>query len=437
MRKIINIDNEALKKTRRINVKELVFHDGYIIVRSLRVECDSSRSIYNLVKHKIDKDFEVQLFSPAELFINIVLLRRICQELDDIYKNRYNDKHNENELPAYLIDFYDGYYVYDGIKTDYSESRLKYNAFKRLPNLPNAHIRLRDKSLTFLPLMKKLQEYAELTDAPDIKAYFSEKFMQIGPNKGLRIETSGNFKFLQESYKYLPDSFVRNYIDNGNDLNELPLYIFNIDSVKMGEVIHSNLDRVEWVSSYDQLFGADNLPDSKLEELINRMKSDDAITSFIQLVQNSLVYTPVAIDGKNHSFTIKIDFTEIVQRSGHGLSAKCRFKSEPASLLINPTDNSFMLLSGNTKRSAIIFKGEYEKWQIIAFFLYSYYSSDCRYKRLYLPISLLNKLGLVGAYRAYRIKAYDSFVKGKWFVVRHITNNIQNTYQLIGEEFHN
>lgn len=77
--------------------------------------------------------------------------------------------------------------------------------------------------LLLSPLLDELERCEKQTSHKDIKAYFSEKDMQLGVNGDcLRVETSGNFQFLRHSYQYLPNGFVRDYIDKGCDLNELP-----------------------------------------------------------------------------------------------------------------------------------------------------------------------------------------------------------------------
>ena len=405
----------------------LDFRDEYILFEDVRINCKKSKRHFNSVKNRTNECIRLQLFSSEQIFVSNVTLRRICQLLDNLYYG--NKEIQKNQISASSIDFYDGYLLYNGKRIDCNKSRFKYNAFKKLSQMPNPHYLEENDLLLLNDLLDKLREYDELTSAPTIKAYFSEKIMQLGPNYGLRVEMSGDFSFLRYSYKMLPESFVREYIDKGCDLNELPLYILHVNSESVEHVITPVLNTFNQINAYEYLFEVGNLPDRKINELLIQMKEETAKKTFIKTMQRSMIFSPVTIDSAFVGFTIKILFDEWVQNGGSSMKENCSFKPEKSNLLVDLKHQKILMRSNSKKRSAILFHYATSNWQMVVYFLLSYYSSECRYKRSYLPLSILKAIGINRITKVYKTGNINSYISGNWFAISNKCNKIQQRYQ--------
>lgn len=416
-----------LWKVEEVQVKELDFHDGFIMRDNVKIYCRYSKNIYNFIKYKTDAVLELSLFDKSSVYISNMSLRRICGLLDDIYNGKNTIDHNA--INASLLDFYDGYIVYDGKMIEEKRSKFMYNAFKKLDGMPLVTKTLERGILLLSPLLDELERCEKQTSHKNIKAYFSEKVMQLGVNGDcLRVETSGNFQFLRHSYQYLPNGFVRDYIDKGCDLNELPLYILQVNSENMENMINEVMDGLSWDGYYPQLLEIDNIPDVLLGKLVVSMKLKSNIERFVKLLQSSMLFTPTHIDSEFHGYTINLQFMEKVQNGGSSLKDKCSFRQEAASLLLELKDKKIMLLSKNRHRSSIVFEYKTEQWQTVLYFLYSFYSSDCRYKRSYPPISLLSEFGVMIMRRAYKTEIENRFVTRDWFLIKNKRSQMQLLY---------
>ena len=424
--KNINISSYQLSKTKDVPVKSLDFRDEYIMMGTVRINCKASKMCYNFVKHQTKECISLQLFSPGQIFVSNITLRRICQMLDDLYYGRTASQ--KDLIPASLIDFYDGYIMYNGRRIDCKRSKFKYNSFKKLSQMPNPHYRDGDDFLMLNALLDALKECDELTSSSTIKAYFSEKVMQLGPNNGLRIDMAGDFSFLRYSYKKLPGNFVRRYIDKGCDLNELPLYILHVNSESIERVITPVLDTFMQVTAYDYLFGKDNLPDKKLNELFCEMRKESVRKKFIEKIQTSMLFSPVTIDHTFYGFTINIKFDEWVQNGGSSMKENCSFKPVSSKILVDLKQKKILLLSESKNRSVLLFGYKTNNWQMVTYFLISYFSSECRYKRSILPLSILNAIGINKITKAYRTAEDNCYISGNWFAIMNRNSKIQQRY---------
>lgn len=77
-----------LWKVEEVQVKELDFHDGFIMRDNAKIYCRYSKNIYNYIKYKTDAFLELSLFDKSSVYISNMSLRRICGLLDDIYNGK-------------------------------------------------------------------------------------------------------------------------------------------------------------------------------------------------------------------------------------------------------------------------------------------------------------------------------------------------------------
>ena len=193
-------------------------------------------------------------------------------------------------------------------------------------------------------------------------------------------------------------------------------------------MINEVMDGLSWDGYYPQLLEIDNIPDVLLGKLVVSMKLKSNIERFVKLLQSSMLFTPTHIDSEFHGYTINLQFMEKVQNGGNSLKDKCSFRQEAASLLLELKDKKIMLLSKNRHRSSIVFEYKTEQWQTVLYFLYSFYSSDCRYKRSYPPISLLREFGVMIMRRAYKTEIENRFVTRDWFLIKNKRSQMQLLY---------
>ena len=184
------------------------------------------------------------------------------------------------------------------------------------------------------------------------------------------------------------------------------------------------------ISSYDYLLGKGNLPDKLLVKLIKGMREESRKKEFKKTILSPELLTPIDIDGSPFDFAINIKLEEAVQNGGSSLSSHCSFKQETAHLLVDAKQQEIMLLSENRKRSSLLFAYNTSDWMSIAYFLYSFYSSDCRFKRSVLPFPTLRKLGVYRIGRAYRAYTENCFIRGQWFPIQNKRNQIQKRFQI-------
>ncbi len=414
--KLISID--------RAQISDLDFHDKYIIYKGNHLNCSESREEYNAYKNNVKDSFYFWLYEENHIYVPTYKLTSICRELQQ-YLPKEKVPLKEISLASHF-DFYDGYFVYLGQHYEYKWSKFRYNAFKKLTDIPQV-VRSYPYFLYIDKLKDKLEECDIKTNKTDIKPYFSEKIMQIGVEPNIRIEMSGDFSFLKKAYQSLPKSFVRNFIDKGCDLNLLPLYILNLNTENITEGVATKIKCVTTKSFYHKLFGKQNIPDLKVKELLVDMEQESSVKNFVDAVQSSMYFSPITIDGEFVNFNLKIDFEELVQVGGSALKEKCAFKSATSSLLIDLIHNKILLFPGNKRRTGILFTYNTDYWQILAYFLYSFFSSTCRYKRSYLPLSILKEIGIKQMTKIYR---YDdtSYVSGKWLPIYNKKNTIKRKY---------
>lgn len=166
------------------------------------------------------------------------------------------------------------------------------------------------------------------------------------------------------------------------------------------------------------LFGYGSIVYECLSELINQINDVDCIQLWFsnKILEESRSFI---INGDRLLSNYSIVIDEKVQNGGNGMTKRCSFVTIKSNMYIDIYKQYIVLMTSPKTLIVFVYNGS---WYALSYFLYSYYISECRYKRSYLPIDILSSLGMTKIYKAYLMERNVQYVAGNWFVATEISN---------------
>ncbi len=336
-----------------------------------------------------------------------------------------------NKFSIKNIVFFDGYYIDAGERYDMPTSSKRYNSYKDL-KFVTPRIDL-NNCTNIYQVVKILADIDRIYTAKKITAAFSHYTLRIGSNDfSITYETIEDYSNLRKLHFTNNEVFYKQFIGQGLDLNLLPGYIERLNT----ENLQANLEKISSLrieKFYHKIFGDDNLADKiLLENFIPKLKDKDYIFSFIKAIHSSWVDKPIKIDGCHTPIHLIIDFKELQQVKGYFNSLNCVFREMKSKIMIDNQENRVMILLKIRKGHILyLFTTYKENLEILSYFLFLYYSSECRLKRSMPPLNILSQFGVMKMQKAYRTKIDNNYVtKDKWFAI----NNSQDQRQAFFNE---
>lgn len=175
---------------------------------------------------------------------------------------------------------------------------------------------------------------------------------------------------------------------------------------------------------YSNIFGEENIVDKKLRDFTEELVNEERILNFISHeIEES---TEFVIDEKEIDCSISYPMQELSQ-TGNGQKENCGFKPYDAKLLISKDEHTLYIRSAMSK-SMMVFEVENGCAFQTAYFLYSFFSSDCRYKRSLPPLQLLKNLGVQKMRKAYSTGIENNYYLYHWIYIRNFTDERQNHF---------
>ena len=227
------------------------------------------------------------------------------------------------------------------------------------------------------------------------------------------------------------NSVIRN--NGANDVfvnNEYLSYtkrIVNQVYVKLCSIINKQINDRCMTS----LFGYESIVNECLSGLLNQINDVDCIQLWFsdKIFEESRSFI---IDGDRLSSKFSIAIDEKVQNGGNGMTKRCSFVTKESNMYIDIHKQCVVLMTSPKSLIVFVYNG---LWCALSYFLYSYYTSECRYKRSYLPLDILSSLGVTKLYKAYMLERNCQYVEVKWFIATDSSNMKQYYFQKLLDDF--
>ena len=180
--------------------------------------------------------------------------------------------------------------------------------------------------------------------------------------------------------KWMPN-FMNSAIDN-NGANVVDFHkeylcyskrIANQVYVKLCSIIYKEFNDRCMTS----LFGYGSIVYECLSELLNQINDVDCI----QLWSSNILFEDsrtFIVNGDRLLFNYSIAIDEKVQNGGNGMTKRCSFVTKKSNMYIDIYNKYIVLMTSHNTLIVFSYNGT---WCALSYFLYSYYKSECRYKR--------------------------------------------------------
>ncbi len=329
------------------------------------------------------------------------------------------------------ITFFDGYYVKDGEKYDLPASKKRFNSYKQLRLItPDINFSI---CRNIYQVIRFLEEIDKIYTTKNIAVGFSNYTFKIGSNDfSITFETKENFSSLRK-LNFANKHFYKEFIEQGIDLNLLPYYIRKLNTENLESNLESNISELKIERFYSRIFGNDNLADKiLLENFMPKLKDKECISSFIKAIHTSWADKPITINNLHIPIHLIIDFEELLQTKGHFNSSNCVFRKIESKIMIDNQGSRIIILFKIRKGHILyLFTSNKENLEVLAYFLFLYYSSECRLKRSMPPLNILSQFGVTKMQKAYRTKIKNNYAtKDNWFAI----NNSHDKRQVFFNE---
>ena len=227
------------------------------------------------------------------------------------------------------------------------------------------------------------------------------------------------------------NSVIRN--NGANDVfvnNEYLSYtkrIVNQVYVKLCSIINKQINDRCMTS----LFGYESIVNECLSGLLNQINDVDCIQLWFsdKIFEESRSFI---IDGDRLSSKFSIAIDEKVQNGGNGRTKRCSFVTKESNMYIDIHKQCVVLMTSPKSLIVFVYNG---LWCALSYFLYSYYTSECMYKRSYFPLDILSSLGVTKLYKAYILERNCQYVEVKWFIATDSSNVKQYYFQKVLDDF--
>ncbi len=316
------------------------------------------------------------------------------------------------------ITFFDGYYVKDGERYDLPSSKKRFNSYK--------HLKLITPDINFTvcrniyQVIRFLEKIDGIYTAKNIAVGFSNYTFRIGSNDfSITFKTKEDFSSLRK-LNFTNKYFYKEFIEQGIDLNLLPYYIRKLNTENLESNLEKHISDLKIKRFYNKIFGNDNLADKILvEDFLPKLQDKNNISSFIKAIHTSWADQPITINNLYIPIHLIIDFEELLQTKGHFNSNNCVFRKAESKIMIDNQESRIIILFKIRKGHILyLFTSNKENLEVLAYFLFLYYSSECRLKRSMPPLNILSQFGVTKMQKAYRTKIKNNYAtKDKWFVI--------------------
>lgn len=274
----------------------------------------------------------------------------------------------------------------------------------------------KDKSVIFLTFRwgrYNLEQISELLmSLCDVDVTIS--YLNYTPKNNYR--KNEDIMFGNPRLKKWKPNFMNSAIGN-NGANDLVLHkdflcyqqrIANQVYVKLCSIINKQINDRCMLS----IFGNGSIVYECLLGLLNQINNIDNIHLWSSniLFEDSRTFI-VNGDRLLSNYSIAID--EKVQNGGNGMTKLCSFVTKKSIMYIDIYKQSIVLMTSPKTLIVFSYNGT---WCSLSYFLYSYYKSECRYKRSYLPLDILSILGVTRIFKAYKIDRNCQNIEGSCFV---------------------
>lgn len=343
---------------------------------------------------------------------------------------RISNSRKSTKFSIKNIVFFDGYYIDDGEIYDMPTSKKRYNSYKQLKFI-NPKIDL-NNCTNIYNIIRILADIDRVYTANRITAAFSHFTLRIGSNDfSITYETIEDYSHLRRLGFTNKEFFYKQFIEQGIDLNLLPAYIERLNTENLQANLENKIYSLKTDKFYNKIFGEGNLADKiLLEDFMPKLQDNNKIFSFIKAIHASWADKPITINNIHIPIHLIIDFEELLQTKGHFNSNNCVFRKAKSKIMIDNKESRIIILFKIRKGHILyLFTTNKENLEVLAYFLFSYFSSECRLKRSIPPLNILSQFGVIKMQKAYRTKITNNYtIKENWFAINNPKDKRQSFF---------